>query len=191
MAGRHSAVLTSSVKTPSHFASATQPSPAGGCPSVGSIGPAGSGGAASPAVFTSQVCSTAGCSAAAVSRSASLPKPALWWHVELPRVFVVTGSMSPRAVGDLCQSEFPEPMCARSVLRVQPTGTVHSAGASRGTAWTIKNWTARFARSGTVSSPEALVVSSPERVRRADRFLLMAASKTVDRAGSRDQAMRI
>jgi hypothetical protein len=51
--------------------------------------------------------------------------------------------------------------------------------------------TATFARSGTVSSPEALVVSSPERVRRADRFLLMAASKTVDRAGSRDQAMRI
>ena len=48
-----------------------------------------------------------------------------------------------------------------------------------------------FARSGTVSSPEALAVSSPERVRRAHRFLIKAASKSVDRAGSRDQAMRI
>jgi hypothetical protein len=34
-------------------------------------------------------------------------------------------------------------------------------------------------------------VSSPERVCRAHRFLLKAASETVDRAGSRDQAMRI
>src|SRR5258705_12838904 len=51
--------------------------------------------------------------------------------------------------------------------------------------------TATFARSGTVSSPEALVVSSPERVHRAHRFLLMAASKTVARAGSSEQAMPI
>ena len=51
--------------------------------------------------------------------------------------------------------------------------------------------TAMFARSGTVSSPGALAVSSPERVRRAHRFLIKAASKSVDRAGSRDQAMRI
>jgi hypothetical protein len=48
-----------------------------------------------------------------------------------------------------------------------------------------------FARSGTVSSPGALAVSSPERVRRVHRLLLKAASKSVDRAGSRDQAMRI
>jgi hypothetical protein len=48
-----------------------------------------------------------------------------------------------------------------------------------------------FARSGTVSSPGALAVSSPERVRRAHRFLIKAASKSVDRAGSRDQAIRI
>ncbi|MDT5242820.1 MAG: hypothetical protein QOD36_196 [Mycobacterium sp.] len=34
-------------------------------------------------------------------------------------------------------------------------------------------------------------MSSPERVCRAHRFLLKAASETVDRAGSRDQAMRI
>ena len=34
-----------------------------------------------------------------------------------------------------------------------------------------------FARSGTVSSPEALAVSSPERVRRAHRFLRKAASR--------------
>ena len=51
--------------------------------------------------------------------------------------------------------------------------------------------TAMFARSGTVSSPGALAVSSPERVRRAHRFLIKAASKSVDRAGSRDQAIRI
>ena len=48
-----------------------------------------------------------------------------------------------------------------------------------------------FARSGTVSSPGALAVSSPERVRRAHRFLIKAASKRLDRAGSRDQAIRI
>lgn len=48
--------------------------------------------------------------------------------------------------------------------------------------------TAMFARSGPVSSPGALAVSSPERVRRAHRFLIKAASKSVDRAGSRDQA---
>ena len=34
-------------------------------------------------------------------------------------------------------------------------------------------------------------MSSPERVRRAHWFLLKAASKSVDRAGSRDQAVRI
>ena len=34
-------------------------------------------------------------------------------------------------------------------------------------------------------------MSSPERVRRAHRFLIKAASKSVDRAGSRDQAIRI
>jgi hypothetical protein len=53
------------------------------------------------------------------------------------------------------------------------------------------NSKAVVARSGTVSSPEALAVSSPERVRRAHRVPLKAASKTVDRAGSGDQAMRI
>ena len=48
-----------------------------------------------------------------------------------------------------------------------------------------------FARCGTVSSPGALAVSSPERVRRVHRLLLKAASKSFDRAGSRDQAIRM
>jgi hypothetical protein len=53
------------------------------------------------------------------------------------------------------------------------------------------NSTATCVRSGIVSSPGALAVSSPERVRRAHWFPIKAASKGVDRAGSRDQAMRI
>jgi uncharacterized membrane protein len=48
-----------------------------------------------------------------------------------------------------------------------------------------------LARSGTVISPAALAMLGPERVRRAHRFLINAASKSVDRAGYRDQAMRI
>jgi hypothetical protein len=53
------------------------------------------------------------------------------------------------------------------------------------------NSPATCVRSRIVSSPGALAVSSPERVRRAHWFPIKAASKGVDRAGSRDQAMRI